>query len=192
MITFKNKRGEANPGGQIVLLLVMGVVLVLLVLSLFLWQLVGPPLVSTIQTAGTISTQAFQSTQDADIISAGASSITPAVDSLNNLEWVSYTLFTLLFLTFIIMCFFVRVYPFLVVFWIIIVVILFIASLYLTTTYQDMRTDPSLGYTSWENTDFMLRNLPVLIFVVGLVGGIVMYIIASKDKEIDAGVSIPI
>lgn len=187
-----NKKGEGNPGSQIMLLLIMGVVLVMIVLGLFFWQLVGPPLVSTAQTANGIVVDVFANSNDQNLITAGESSFTPAGETLNNLEWVSYTLFTLLFLTFIIMCFFVRVYPFLIIFWIIIVTVVFISSLYLTVAYQDMRTDTSLGYQSWENSDFMTKNLPVVIFFVGISGGIVMYIIASKNKEIDVGGAYPL
>lgn len=180
----KNKKGLAN---QIILLMVMAVVLILIMGLVFIWQLIGPPLQNTLQSSNTILQDTMSSTQDQKLINASQASFGNAAASLNNLEWFSYTMFIMMFLVFLIMCFYVRVYPFLIFIWLILVVLLFITSLYFAVTYQDLRADATLGsyYQSWENTDFMLKNLPAIVLIVGIVGGIIMFMIANRSPEVE-------
>lgn len=185
----KNKKGQAQLSGKIVIIIVMAIVLITLVLGIFLFQLVGPPLVSTLQDTSGILTETMQTSGNEPLQNATASSFTPALQSLNNLEWLSYTLFIVMFFTWIIMCFYVRSYPFLLIIWIVLVIIMIVLSIYLAVVYQDMRIDPGLSdyYQSWENTDFMLKNLPVVVTILGIVGGIVMFVLASRDQEAEVG-----
>lgn len=182
----RNKRGLAN---QILIIIVMAIILILLILGFFAFQLVGPPLVSTLQeTSGTLRST-FQETHEESLINASESSIIPASQSLNNLEWLSYTLFGVMFIVWVIMCFYVRTYPFLMVIWIILVIIMVVLSIYLAVVYQDIRVQPGLSdyYQSWENTDFMLKNLPIVVTILGIGGGIVMFMLASREQEAEIG-----
>lgn len=181
-----DKRGLS---GQIMAIIIMAIVLILIMLIVFIGQLVLPPLVSSVQDTSSIVQTAFQSSGNQDLIAAGDASFVPASQSLNNLEWVSYTMFVILFLVFLIMCFYVRTYPFLLVIWIILIVILLIVSIYLAVVYQDLRVSPGLDtyYQSWENTDFFLRYLPGIILIMGVVGGIIMFVISSREQEAELG-----
>lgn len=187
----KNKKGL---GRQLMLLLIMGIILILIILLAFVGHLILPPLVSTMQDSNTILQDTFESTNDQNIIDAGQASFEPASRSLSNLEWVSYFMIILSLLIFVIMCFYVRIYPFLLGFWIILIVILMIISIYMTVVYQDLRTDPQLGsyYTSWENTDFVLRHLPLLVLAIGIVGGIIMFSLASRSQEVEISGGTPL
>ena len=183
----RDKKG--NLGNQMLLLLVMAIVVGLIMLVIFIGQLVLPPLVSTTTDTNTILSDAFASSGDTNLIAAGDASFAPASRALNNLEWVSYTMMILMFLVFLIMCFYVRTYPFLLFVWIIIIVVLLFLALYLTVVYQDLAADPTLGgyYTSWENSDYVLRNLPVFILVAGIIGGIIMFMLSSREQEAEIG-----
>lgn len=187
----KDKRGIGN---QLMLIIVMAIILGLLMLIIFIAQLVGPPLVSTLQDTNSIIQGSLSTSGNQDLVTAGQSSFEPVAQSLNNLEWVSYTMFVMLFIVFLIMCFYVRTYPFLLVFWIILIVIMLIIAIYLAVVYQDLRVDPTLGsyYTSWENSDFFLKNLPAIILVIGIVGGIIMFIISSREQEVEYAGSGPL
>lgn len=182
----KDKKGISN---QIMLVIIMGIVLAMIVLLVFLSHLILPPLQSVSQDTNGIIQETFQSSGDQNLIDAGEASFQPAAESLNNLEWMSYTLVILSFLVFLIMCFYVRTYPFLMFVWIIMMVVLIFISLYLTTTYQGLVTDDTLGgyYTSWENTDFILQNLPIILVFVGIIGGAIMFMLASRDRESELG-----
>ena len=183
----KNKKGIGN---KIVFIVIMAVILLVLILGFFLFQLIGPPLVSTLQETSGIISNTMASSNNEVLQNASASSFEPALQSMNNLEWLSYTLFIVMFLTWVIMCVYVRAQPFLILIWIILMIIMVVLSLYLAVVYQDMRTSPGLAdyYQSWENTDFMLKNLPVVMVVLMVVGGIVMFILASRDQEAELGV----
>ena len=167
----------------------MAVVLVSLILVFFVFQLIGPPLVSVVQTSNTIIQESLASSGDGNLTAAGEASFQPAADSLNNFEWISYTIFIVLILTWLIMCFYVRTYPFLMVIWILLVIVLVALSLYLSVVYQDLRLDPTLGtyYQSWENTDYFLQFLPAIVVIVGIIGGIIMFAILSRDNEAELG-----
>lgn len=181
-----DKRGIAS---QIMIVIIMGIVLAMLMLFIFIGQLIGPPLISTLQDTNGILQETMQSTNNENLTSAAQASFQPAADSLNNFEWLSYTLIIMVFLVFIVMCFYVRTYPFLLFVWIIMIILLVVMAIYLSVVYQDLATDNTLGgyYTSWENTDFILQNLPAIILILGIVGGIVMFILSSREQEAEIG-----
>lgn len=178
----KEKKGLAD---KIILLLVMGFVLIMIFVFLFLAQLVLPLMVGLSQETNLQIRDAFQQTGDENIINASQVSFEPASQSLNNLEWISYTLFIIVLLVFLIMCSYVRTYPFLIFVWIVLMLVLLFLSLYLVVSYQDMVADATLGgyYTSWENTDFMLKNLPVIVLFMGVIGGIIMFFVSRNSEQ---------
>lgn len=182
----KDKKGLAS---QIMIIIVMALVIGFIILLIFLGQLVFPPLVSVSQDANVILQDTFQASGDSDLQAAGEASFQPAADSLNNLEWVSYTMVIIMFLVFLVMCFYVRTYPFLMFIWIILIILMLILSIYLAVVYQDLAADPALGdyYTDWKNTDFVLQNLPFLVVILGIAGGIIMFILSSRDQEAEIG-----
>lgn len=182
----KNKKGIS---GQIMLLIVMAIILIAIVLMVYIFTLIGAPLQSIMQDTSGILSDTMQSTNDPDLINASQASFEPALRSLNNLEWFSYTIAIMAFLVFLIMCFYVRVYPFLIFIWIVLIIVLLALSLYLTSAYQGLASDDGLGgyYTAWENTDFMLKNLPFIILILGIGGGIIMFMLASKEQSVEAG-----
>lgn len=185
----EDKKGLAT---QIILLIVMGIILMAIVLGLYIFHLIGAPvqsIVGGVGGVGEVLTESIQGTENQELIDASASSFEPALKTFNNLEWIAYVFFILAFLIFIFMCFYIRVYPFLIWIWIVFIVILVILSLYLTNAYQGLVQDPTLNgyYSSWENTDFMLKNLPAIISVLGTIGAIIMFILASKEQEIEGG-----
>lgn len=178
----KNKKGVS---GQILTLMIVGFILIGILIIGFLFSVIGPILTPTLQDANSVAQQAFQQSGDQNIINAGQSSFQPAADSLNNLEWLSYTMLIVMFLVFFIMCFFVRAHPYLLPIWIVLVVVLLFCAIWLSVAYQELRTDPLFQsyYTAWGNTDFALQNLPLLVLIGGIIGGIIMFGISKNNSE---------
>lgn len=159
------------------------------ILMVYAGGMILPILVPTAQEVLTTAGDAMQSTGDANIQAAADVAITPINQSLNNAEWMAYTMLILMFLSYIVMCFYVRTYPFLLWIWIIMIVILCICSIWMTVAYQDMSADSELGayYHDWGNVDFALRNLPAIVFILGVIGGIIMFMLSNRDSAAEMG-----
>lgn len=182
-------RDKKGLSGQITTIIVMGIILGVIMLMVFVAQLAGPILFGPLQEIGVEINTAFQETGNQDLIDAQESSFQPAIQATNNFEWITYTILIFMFIIFIVMCFYVRTYPFLIVVWILMILLLLFASLYLTVSYQEISVDSTLSgyYDSWENSNFLLKNLPVIILMVGVIGGIIMFILASREQEAEVG-----
>lgn len=188
-----------NKGGfskQIITVIIMGLVFGGLMIFLFLLSLGGPIITSTFNEVTTI-VQDVASDIDNGPQTPGVANATQAVDasvvkaneSIQQLEWIIYTLFLILFLIFIVMCFYVRTYPFLIFVWIFLMVIIIFISLFLTVVYQDISTgDAYLSgiYESWETNHFLLSNLPHIMTAIGIAGGSIMFMLLRKDKEAES------
>lgn len=175
-------------------MMIWALVLIFIILLVWAGAVVLPILTPTLHDVGSITTEALHSANDPAITQATDASIVPATETLNNMEWISYTLMILMFMAFLVMCFYVRTYPFLIWIWIIMIVVMIFVSIYLTVAYQNLRNDPMLGsyYKEWGNTDFVLRNLPIVIFVLGVVGGIIMFMIPKDTATEQAGGGVPL
>lgn len=176
-----NKKGLSN---QIMVVIVMGMIIGLIIVFSYAGMLFFPLVSDSFSTLGGIMSDVSQETGNPAIQNATSSSFTPAVEGVQQLEWISFTIFVFLIMTMLIMCFYVRTYPFLVFIWILIIVVLVFFSIFLANAYQDLRVG-SLGdvYTSWENTDYYLQWLPHIVMVIGIIGGIIMFVLASRQPE---------
>lgn len=180
----RNKKGLSTG---LSILIVMGIVLFVLIAMLFVAQTTLPIIQGTLGDVNVVLQEAVQETGDTGLINASQSSFQPATDSLQNFEWITYTVFIFLFITFIIMAFYVRTYPFLIFIWIIMIIILLFASIFLTVAYQDLAaSDLGVYYSAWENSHWLVSNLPIVVLAIGIIGGIVMFILASREQEAES------
>lgn len=168
---------------------IMGIILGMLMLFVFIAQLAGPLLFGSVGDLGNTIKQGVENSGNPNLIAAQNSSIEPAIQgSVNNFEWITYSVLIVMLLGFIIMCFYVRTYPFLIFVWIAMIVILLLVSLILAYSYQETAASSVSGYyDAWENSDFLLKHLPVIILMTGLIGGIIMFVVASREEEIGGG-----
>ena len=176
-----NKKGFYT---QIMIVIVMGVVLAGLMAFFYLAGIFGPVFVDLFGEVNTIVQDTATQTGDGNITRATQASFGNASQAVEQLQWISYLLMTVLIITFLTMCFFVRTYPFLVVVWILIIIVLVFAAIFMSNSYTDL---VNLGfsdvYTSWGNNHFFMSYMPHIIAGIGIVGGIIMFILASRDQE---------
>lgn len=183
-----NKKGFTN---QIMILIILGIVLGAIMVLIFVIQLAGP-LFSTGATQFTeLFTVASQVEGPSNLSESAGTVIAPATNMIGQLEWIGFTLIILLFVAFIGVCFFVRNYPFLIVIWIGMIILLVLLSLFLTVSYQEMKQTDNYIKTAaeaWESTDFLLSHMPHIIAGMGILGGIVLFMLISRDPEGEANI----
>lgn len=179
----KNKRGV---GGQLIAMIIIIILLGVMILGLFVWGLVAPPLVDAVNEL----TGGLQEVgkEDADISEAIDASFVQGNNMVAQLEIVSYLILFGFFIGFIILAFSVRTYPFLLGIWIAGVIVLTFLGLFLSISYTDLiEGDAYLSevYSSWGMQHFLLSNLPHLIVVLGTIGGIILFVIVTTGGEVE-------
>lgn len=177
-----NNRGLVQ---QMIVILVMIGVLMALIVGYFAWSLIAPLLVST----GNELTGALQNVTQGDqnLSVIVNNTIVPLNTSVSqNLEWISYSLLVFLMLGFFLCCFFVRTYPFLLVFWLGFNFVIAFASIYMSSSYSDLLRGSdaaALAYQSWQANSFIITNLPAICIAIGVLGGIILFVLLTKDPE---------
>lgn len=94
-------------------------------------------------------------------------------------KWISVLLIFGLFLSILISSFVVRAHPVWFVGYIFIVVISIILSVYISNSYEILMNNPTLAstfLTGFFAQNWIFLNLPVWITLVGLLGGLLMYV----------------
>lgn len=169
--------------GQYMILIVMGIVMFCLMVLYWTYSLVAPPLTYAIDLGTSTLQQGVSG--DGNLSFAVNSTFVPVNESLDNLRWLSYSLMIIAFLAFIMICSFVRTYPFLLPFWLLIVFILAFLAIYLGNGYQNVAISGNVigeQYQSWSANDYFMRYLPHIIVVFGLLGGFVLLVLVSRDN----------
>ena len=177
---------------QIMIVLIFVIVLAAIMSIYYLWSL-SAPIYESLQTDVFHDLIVATNNETPSNLSESATTaFNVGIDSLAVMESISVIIFFFLIIGFIAMCAFVRTYPFLMVVWIVGIILLVFFSLILTSTYEDMKQDSVLRgyYTEWGMNDFILSNMPILILVVGVVGGLIMMFVLARDPDIDQGVAI--
>ena len=175
---------KAQLSGKIMAIIIFGLVIGLFIVFAWVGLIALPILSDSMGELGSTMIIMSHETGDEQIINATEPAFTPVVEVANNMEWVTFTVFIIMLLTLLLMGFYVRSYPFLAFVWIFIVLILVFVSLFITTAYQEMRVG-ALGsvYQSWETTDFYLRYMPHITFLIGLFGGIILFALGSNQPD---------
>ena len=178
-----NRRGIAS---QFVILIVMGIILFCLFAFWWAYSLIGPPILNTIDNAvTTLSTSQAGNQNISDALNA---TIVPVNRSLGNLEWISYSLPIMLLLVFILMCSYARSYPFLLPVWLAICAILVFSAIVLSAGFENSTVNDGALYAGYEANNFFITYMPHMITAIGIIGGFVLLIIVSRDKEAEAQV----
>lgn len=177
------KRGFYNQA--MTAAIIIGVLIAIMVCYWF-WSLIAPSATSlTTDVSSIILNQARNST-DGNISNAANLAITPAINVLGDFEFFTYTLLSGAVMGFLLLCFYVRTYPFLLFFWIIGIFILALTSIWLTSSYEGAIA--GAGYfstttTSWTTNHYIMSNLPSIFVGFGIIGGIILFLIVSRETE---------
>lgn len=190
-----NKRGFDN---QIMILIVLGIMVILFMGIIFIVAVAGPIVVDLVSGTNDIVQDLAISKPppNAGNSNANFSEITQAsfgnaTEGVQQLQFLVYTLIIIMFLGFIAIAFYVRTYPFLIYIWILMIVVLAVFGLIITVAYQNIVDDNNYlaeTVTSWKLTHFLMSSLPHIIVALGIVGGIIMFMLPSRDAESEAGV----
>lgn len=178
-----NKKGLA---GQVLAIIIVMVVFMVMIVGYFFYAMIAPVAVYVVQDASNMVQGAVDGTQDGNLSLAANVTFGATSRTLGNLEWISYSIFIGMLFVLIFFCFFVRTYPFLIIFWILFIILMAFASIYMAITYNDVRSGDSYisaAYQSWEFNDYLLQYLPYPVVAFGLAGGIVLFILASRDEQ---------
>jgi len=114
--------------------------------------------------------------------------IDSTVDTANGViqasGWLPYTALVALFVLFIILAIQVRAYPYLMIVWIGIVFVLVFLTMIFSNSYDtQVALNPSLYSTQDTLTGFLNSNLPIVIALIGFLGGVFMFIIIKSEPE---------
>jgi uncharacterized protein (UPF0333 family) len=175
------KKGQVN---QIMILVILTLVIVGIMGIFWMYSMVAP-IVS--QTAGTLTDELVIATagmeNEGNMSGAVRESAGIVTNSLPLLNYIGYFMFFMLILGFFLMAFFVRTYPFLIIFWIGLIFLLVLVALIMSNAYQ-VAADTgefSSAYSSFTMNDYVMRYLPHMIAVTGIFGGIILFVLVTKD-----------
>jgi F0F1-type ATP synthase assembly protein I len=157
-----------------------------IIMIFWVWSLMAPVTTELIDdTSGIILNQA-RNTSDGNLSNAANLAITPLRNTVANFEWITYAVLFGCFCGFFVFCFAVRAYPFLIVFWIIGMVLLTLMSIWLSSAYENVTSGSdyfTTATTSWATSHYILSNLPIFMISITLLGGIILFVIVSRDTE---------
>lgn len=106
--------------------------------------------------------------------------------SYNNLYWISVMLIVGMIISIFMGSYMVTTRPVFFVPYLFIVIIAIIVSVGIANAYEEVMVDPTLSSTfdGFTGANFLLGNLPMIIAIVGIMGGIIMFSrIGSKENE---------
>lgn len=175
-----NKKGMNND--LLILILVMSF-LGIIMLAYFAYSLFAPILTTVYHdTTSTL----LETPNDNNITTYLNMTFGTTDRLLQQTEWWSYGIIFIFFIAFITMCFYVRTYPFLIVVWILLGLVMIFISLYLADSYNSIALGGdyvALAYQSWEGNHYLLQYLPWVIGAFTFAGGIVMFALSKERVE---------
>lgn len=104
---------------------------------------------------------------------------------LGVVELVLYFMFLGLIIGFVLIAYYVRSYPFLAWFWAGAMVIIVIMAMIMSNAYEQAKNEPDLQsfYLTWGSNDLLMSYLPHIILSIGILGGIILFVLISRDSE---------
>lgn len=111
-------------------------------------------------------------------------------NSYQALYWISWFLIVGMIISIFIGCYLVTTKPLFFVPYAFITIIAVIISAGISNAYEQVIADPTLASTfaGFTGANFIMLNLPVWISIIGITGGIIMFVrMGSKENEIYGG-----
>lgn len=183
MVKRMNRKGLVE---QIYIVLIMAFVLALIILMFWVGSMTLPILFGagsmvTDQLSNSINTQSPNS----DLSNATNTAISMTRGILGIGETLTYIAMLILIVGFIMLAFYVRSYPFLAFFWIFIIIALTFMAMLVSNSYTQASQSPATEqfYQQWGQNDFLMSNLPIIVVVIGVFGGIFLFVLASREPE---------
>jgi hypothetical protein len=184
-----DKKGQVN--GILVVLIMAGLLIGIVVLY-YLYALAMPLFTGiSAEAIGIVNEVGGTSNADeANITEAITTVTTPISSSMHILSWFGYLIFIGLLIAFLIIAFNIRTHPYLSVFWILIIVALVITSMFMANSYEELKQDSYLAgqYNANPTNDFIILHLPHIVSAFGLISGLILFILVTRDPEMEGSV----
>lgn len=179
----KNKRGVVQ---QIMSVLIIIVVLVVVIVmfwggSILLPLFAGMGGETITQINNAVNTQSPNS----ELANATITATSIGTGVIGIMEYMVYFALIIMFVGFMILAYYVRSYPFLSFFWVLMIIALTFLSMILSNAYITASLQPATAsyYSTWGSNNFIMENLPYVVVFVGIIGGIILFVLASREPE---------
>lgn len=178
-----NNKAQNSLFSNYIFLFILFGILILVIFLFYAISLISVPTIGVIDTISTSVQQA--SVGDAELNENINNTIVPLAQSTHNVEWIGYGSLVFFFMGYLLILSFIRVQPFLIVVWIVLVLIAVFIGIYISDSYNNIRNQDvgSIEYSSWQTNDFILSNLPIVIACIGFIGGIILFVLITRDGE---------
>lgn len=182
-----------NRKGDTKMFIAMGFLFIFIITLFFLVSLIWPIGISTINTVSTtfsgVAPQ-LQSSTSGNELNATVNTIDNIDDTASNLGFMPYIILFGSVGLFMILAFNVRGHPMLMVLWLAIIVIMTIGSMVYSNIYeQTVNSSPSLYLNQDPFVDFLNRYLPYVVVGIGLIGGLILFILIPKEPEYEVQIA---
>lgn len=174
---------------QIMALFVILIALGTIMMLFWGWSVIAPSATSIITDITSDLKQAGTNSGDNNLSNALNVPLDAVKNTADNFAWVTYLIFIVSLLGFLVLCFYVRSYPFLIVFWIFGIIVMVVISLFITNAYQDTIAGEdyvSVASRAWTTNHYLMSNLPIIITGIGIIGGIILFALISREPEAEA------
>jgi preprotein translocase subunit SecG len=176
-----NRKGLSN---QIILVIIMIAFLALVTVGFFIYSLIAPVIT---YTSDTVTNEILNIPND-ELNTTTYLNYTFGTTNrlIQNAEWITYGLIFIMFITFTIFAYNVRTYPALLFIWIIMGFLLIFIAMALAESYDGIGNSGGYlqdAYESWEGNNIFLQNLPWFVGGTWLIGGIILFIVMTKDEQ---------
>lgn len=180
----KSKKGLIDQFDKVVKMLsILGIIVAVFIIV----ALISPPIVDSVTRISDALVDT--SSSNPDVQTAINITVPPFAAAVSNLQWIGYALLIFPFLSFLVLAYFVRIYPAVVIFWIIGIMVLIIVSIFFSSGYVNTIGNQEL-YSNFQTNDFILSNLPWIMTVMGFFGGTILFILIPRDQDLisEAGI----
>lgn len=170
-----NKKGD-------ILSIIVWIIIVFVAVLFFATWIYGHDLLTQRLRAQEISTNPLLSQADYD--NATERTFGTINAALPQLRWVALAMIFAMVIAIFVSGFLVKAHPVFIVPYILIVLLAIVFSVYISNAYEEILAGDLLGGTlqTFSATNFFMLNLPIFVTIVGVGGGIFLFIGAIVDR----------
>jgi hypothetical protein len=177
-------KGQLN---SLLTILIMAFLLGGIIVIYYTYSLAVPFISKT--TNELVSTTQSIAPDDGNITDNLAIATKPVAGINQVLSWFGYFALFFCLIGFLIIAYNVRTHPYMAVFWIALVLVLALLSMWLSNSYYELKIGDSYMRDAYESNvvnDFVMTYLPHIVVFFGLVGGVFLFVLISRDPEMEA------
>lgn len=173
-------------------LLFMAVILMGIIFIFWIYTIVFPPISNAgglIRSGLQVGADSISQTPRLNTTSADFNnSVGIAITTVQGTQWFGYGFLFISIIFFFIFASQVRSNPYFIFIWLGLIFVMVIVAMGLSNSYANLSS--SSLYSDSNNFNNLINDqLPIILAIVGLVGGALMFILIPKEQEYDIGVA---